>query len=154
MRALLQRASKASVSVGSQLLGHIGPGLVVLLGISRDDNEEETDYLVSKVLNLRIFDDESGRFTLSVLDVNSDLLVVSQFTLNADTRSGRRPSFTDAAPPELAESLFELALKKFRESGLRVETGQFQTHMLVSIENDGPVTVLIASADRHRPRRG
>ena len=146
--------SKASVSVGSQLLGQIGPGLVVLLGISRDDNEEETDYLVSKVLNLRIFDDESGRFNLSVLDVNSDLLVVSQFTLNADTRRGRRPSFTDAAPPELAESLFELALKKFRESGLRVETGQFQTHMLVSIENDGPVTVLIDSADRHRPRRG
>lgn len=146
--------SKASVSVGAQLLGHIGPGLVVLLGISRDDNEKETDYLVSKVLNLRIFDDESGRFNLSVLDVNSDLLVVSQFTLNADTRRGRRPSFTDAAPPELAESLFELALKKFRESGLRVETGQFQTHMLVSIENDGPVTVLIDSADRHRPRRG
>lgn len=146
--------SKASVSVGAQLLGHIGPGLVVLLGISRDDNEEETDYLVSKVLNLRIFDDESGRFNLSVLDVNSDLLVVSQFTLNADTRRGRRPSFTDAAPPERAEPLFELALKKFRESGLRVETGQFRTHMLVSIENDGPVTVLIDSADRHRLRRG
>ena len=146
--------SEASVSANDQLLGRIGPGLVVLLGISRDDAEEDADYLVTKALNLRIFDDDSGRFNLSALDVNADLLVVSQFTLYADTRKGRRPSFTDAAPPEQAEPLFQLVLAKFRESGLRVETGQFQAHMRVSIENDGPVTVLLDSADRHRSRRG
>ena len=145
--------SEATVSANGRLLGRIGPGLVVLLGINRDDAEEDAGYLVSKALNLRIFDDESGRFNLSAVDVNADLLVVSQFTLYADTRKGRRPSFTDAAPPEQAEPLFQLVLAKFRESGLRVETGQFQAHMRVSIENDGPVTIMLDSADRERPRR-
>ncbi len=154
MRALAQRVSEASVSANGQLLGHIGPGLVVLLGIGRDDAEEDAEYLVTKALNLRIFDDDSGRFNLSALDVNADLLVVSQFTLYADTRKGRRPSFTGAAPPDQAQRLFQLALAKFRDSGLRVETGQFQAYMRVSIENDGPVTVMLDSADRHRSRRG
>jgi len=136
------------------LLGRIGPGLVVLVGICRDDVEQDADYVVTKTLNLRVFADEDGRFDLSAGDVGADLLVISQFTLYADTRKGRRPSFTNAAPPDQAQPLFQLALARFRDSGLRVETGRFQAHMLVSIQNDGPVTILLDSADRHRPRRG
>ena len=136
------------------MLGRIGPGLVVLVGICRDDVEQDADYVVTKTLNLRVFADEDGRFDLSAGDVRADLLVISQFTLYADTRKGRRPSFTNAAPPDQAQPLFQLALARFRDSGLRVETGRFQAHMLVSIQNDGPVTILLDSADRHRPRRG
>lgn len=154
MRALVQRVSEASVSAEGQLLGRIGPGLVVLLGICRDDLEEDADYLVTKTLNLRVFGDIDGRFNHSAVDIGAELLVISQFTLYADTRKGRRPSFTNAAPPDQAQPLFQLALAKFRDSELRVETGQFQAHMLVSILNDGPVTILLDSADRHRPRRG
>ena len=154
MRALVQRVSEASVSADGQLLGRIGPGLVVFLGICRDDIEEDADYLVAKTLNLRVFGDADGRFNLSSGDVAADLLVISQFTLYADTRKGRRPSFTNAAPSDQAQPLFELALAKFRASGLNIATGQFQAHMLVSIQNDGPVTILLDSADRHRPRRG
>ena len=154
MRALVQRVSEASVSTEGQLLGRIGPGLVVFVGICRDDVEQDADYLVTKTLNLRVFGDEDGRFDLSAGDVGADLLVISQFTLYADTRKGRRPSFTNAAAPDQAQPLFQLALGKFRDSGLRVETGQFQAHMLVSIRNDGPVTILLDSADRHRPRKG
>ena len=154
MRALVQRVSEASVSAEGQLLGRIGPGLVVLLGICRDDVEQDADYLVAKTLNLRVFGDDDGRFNLAAGDVGAELLVISQFTLYADTRKGRRPSFTNAAPPDQAQPLFQLALAKFRDSELRVETGKFQAHMLVSIQNDGPVTILLDSADRHRPRRG
>ena len=136
------------------MLGRIGPGLVVLVGICREDVEQDADYVVTKTLNLRVFADEDGRFDLSAGDVGADLLVISQFTLYADTRKGRRPSFTNAAPPDQAQPLFQLALARFRDSGLRVETGRFQAHMLVSIQNDGPVTILLDSADRHRPRRG
>ena len=136
------------------MLGRIGPGLVVLVGICRDDVEQDADYVVTKTLNLRVFADEDDRFDLSAGDVGADLLVISQFTLYADTRKGRRPSFTNAAPPDQAQPLFQLALARFRDSGLRVETGRFQAHMLVSIQNDGPVTILLDSADRHRPRRG
>ena len=136
------------------MLGRIGPGLVVLVGICRDDVEQDADYVVTKTLNLRVFADEDGRFDLSAGDVGADLLVISQFTLYADTRKGRRPSFTNAAPPDQAQPLFQLALARFRDSGLRVETGRFQAHMLVSIQNDGPVTILLDSADRRRPRRG
>ena len=154
MRALVQRVSEASVSAEGELLGRIGPGLVVLVGICRDDVEQDADYVVTKTLNLRVFDDDDGRFNLAAGDVGAELLVISQFTLYADTRKGRRPSFTDAAPPDQAQPLFQLALAKFRDSELRVETGKFQAHMLVSIQNDGPVTILLDSADRHRPRRG
>ena len=154
MRGLVQRVSEASVSAEGALLGRIGPGLVVFVGICRDDVEQDADYLVAKTLNLRIFGDDAGRFNLSAGEVSADLLVISQFTLYADTRKGRRPSFTNAAPPDQAQPLFELTLTKFRDSGLRVETGQFQAHMLVSIQNDGPVTILLDSADRNRPRRG
>lgn len=153
MRALIQRVSEASVTIGGQMVGRIGPGFVILLGISRDDVEEEASYIVDKTVNLRIFDDEEGRFDSSALDIDAELLVVSQFTLFGDTRKGRRPSFTDAARPEEANRLFDHAVSLFRETGLPVATGRFQEHMLVSIQNDGPVTIMLDSADRERPRR-
>ena len=154
MRALVQRVSNASVTIDDEVVGRIGPGLVVLLGISQDDSENDAVYLVGKTLNLRIFDDDKGRFDRSALDIGAELLIVSQFTLYGDTRKGRRPSFTRAAPPDQAEALCDRAVELFRESGLSVETGRFQAHMMVSIHNDGPVTIMLDSADRERPRRG
>ncbi|MYA61541.1 MAG: D-tyrosyl-tRNA(Tyr) deacylase [Dehalococcoidia bacterium] len=148
MRALVQRVTEAYVSVEGEVLGQIGPGLVVLVGIARSDGDAHIEYIVSKTVNLRIFEDDEGRFNLSALDVGADLLVISQFTLYADTRRGRRPGFTEAAPPDAASALFETTLTRFRESGLRVETGRFQTHMHVEIHNDGPVTIMLDSADR------
>ncbi len=154
MRALVQRVTRASVSTQGQLLGSIGPGLAVLIGVAEGDGEAEAQYITDKVVNLRIFADEDGRFNRSALDVGAELLVISQFTLYADTRRGRRPGFTQAATPEEATTLFEQTLDLFRASGLRVETGRFQEHMLVEIHNDGPVTIMLDSADRERPRRG
>lgn len=154
MRALVQRVSAASVKVGDEVVGRIDRGLVVLLGISRDDTEADAEYTVGKVANLRIFSDDEGRFQSSALDVGAGLLIISQFTLHADTRKGRRPSFTKAAPPDAAERLFNRAVELFRQTGLKVETGRFQAHMMVSIQNDGPVTIMLDSTDRERPRRG
>ena len=148
MRALVQRVTEASVSVDGEVLGQIGPGLVVLVGIARADGDRHIEYIVSKTVNLRIFEDDEGRFNLSALDVGADLLVISQFTLYADTRRGRRPGFTDAASPDEASDIFEATLSRFKESGLRVETGRFQAHMRVEIHNDGPVTIMLDSADR------
>ena len=153
MRALVQRVSKASVTV-EDVVGQIEKGLVVFLGVGQGDGEEDARYVVEKVVNLRIFDDEDGRFNFSAMETAAHLLVISQFTLYADVRKGRRPSFTDAAPPEEAEALFERAVSLFKETGLRVETGRFQQRMLVNIHNEGPVTIWVDSADRHRPRRG
>jgi len=153
MRALVQRVARASVAVGDDVVGHIGRGLVVFLGVGEKDEEEDARYLVDKVVNLRIFDDEAGRFNISALDAGAQLLIISQFTLYADTRKGRRPSFTDAAPPAQAEALFGRVVSLFRETGLPVETGRFQEHMVVDIQNDGPVTIMLDSADRQRPRR-
>ncbi len=150
----MQRVSEASVSVDSELVGQIGNGFAVLIGVSKHDSELDADYIVNKVANLRVFSDDEGKFDRSAMDVGAELLLVSQFTLHADTRKGRRPSFTDAAPPELAESLFDQTIAKFRETGLRVETGRFQAYMMVSLINDGPVTIMIDSADTERPRRG
>ena len=149
MKALLQRVSKASVSVDGEVVGQIGQGLVVFLGISGGDTERDARYLAEKTVGLRIFSDSDGRFNLSVLDTWGELLVVSQFTLLADTRKGRRPSFTEAAPPEEAEALFERFLSYLRSSGLRVESGRFQQHMLVEIHNDGPVTILLDSKEKY-----
>ena len=154
MRALVQRVSRASVAVQGETVGEIGAGFVVLVGVSRDDDEADADYIVNKVAHLRVFADEQGKFNRSAMDVGAELLLISQFTLHADTRKGRRPSFVDAAPPTLAEPLFDRTVAKFRESGLRVATGVFQAHMMVSLINDGPVTIMIESADRERPRRG
>ena len=153
MRALIQRVARASVSVNGAEVGRTGEGLAVPLGVSREDDEEDARYLVERVVNLRIFPDEENRFNGSALDTGAELLVISQFTLYADTRKGRRPDFTQAAQPEQAERLYERAVELFRESGLRVETGRFREHMLVDIQNDGPVTLMIDSADRFRPRR-
>lgn len=153
MRALVQRVTNASVSVDDEVIGSIGSGLVVFVGISSDDNEEDAKYLASKTINLRILPDDEGKFNCSALDTGAELLIVSQFTLYADTRKGRRPSFTNAAPPDYAEPLFLQTVEMFRESGLKVETGRYQAHMMVSIHNDGPVTIMIDSADKDRPRR-
>ena len=154
MRALVQRVARASVAVEDDVVGQIQKGLVVFLGIGQDDGEEDARYVVEKVVNLRIFDDEAGRFNFSALETAAHLLLISQFTLYADTRKGRRPSFTDAAPPQEAEALFERTIGLFRETSLRVETGRFQQRMVVDVQNDGPVTIMVDSADRHRPRRG
>ncbi len=148
MKALVQRVSRASVSVNDDIVGEIGQGLVVFLGVAQGDLKEDTGYLASKVVNLRIFADETSHFALSALDVRGDILVVSQFTLLADSRKGRRPSFTEAAPPDLAEELYEFFVEQVRSTGLKVETGLFQEHMLVEIHNDGPVTILLESTMR------
>ncbi len=150
MKALLQRVTKASVSVIGEVVGRIGPGLVVLVGVANGDTERDAQSLAQRTVNLRIFADEASKFNLSVLDVKGELLVVSQFTLLADTRKGRRPSFVEAAPPELAEQLFERFVQQARTTGLKVETGRFQQHMQVEIHNDGPVTVLLDSRDKSR----
>ena len=154
MRVLIQRVAEASVTVEGQETGRIGRGLVVLLGIAEGDSTADADYLVGKLANLRIFADDEGRFNLSALDINAELLVVSQFTLYADTRRGRRPSFSKAAGPEEALRLYEYAVEACRSLGLKVATGRFQEHMLVRLENDGPVTLMLDSADRELPRRG
>ena len=154
MRALVQRVASASVSIDDAEIGRIGAGLVVLLGVAEGDDEADARYLVDKIVNMRIFADDQGRFNLSATDVRGDLLVVSQFTLHADTRRGRRPDFTAAADPETANRLYERAVAMFRETGLAVATGEFQAYMQVSLQNDGPVTIMVDSADRGRPRRG
>jgi D-tyrosyl-tRNA(Tyr) deacylase len=148
MKALLQRVIRASVSVNGDIVGKIGTGLVVLLGVAREDTEKDVVYLADKVANLRIFADNTSKFNLSAMDMGGEILVVSQFTLLADARKGRRPSFEAAASPEKAEALINLFTKLVRETGLQVETGRFQQHMVVEIHNDGPVTVALDSWDK------
>ena len=148
MKALLQRVTRASVSIGGEVVGKIGPGLVVLVGVASGDTGGEAQYLAQRTVNLRIFPDEEGKFNLSVLDIKGELLVVSQFTLLADTRKGRRPSFVEAAPPVQAEELIEKFIAEARTSGLKVETGRFQQYMQVEIHNDGPVTIMLDSQDK------
>ena len=154
MRALIQRVASATVLVEDLEVGRIGPGLVIFLGVGREDEESDAQYLVDKIVNLRIFADEENRFNCSALDVGAEFLLVSQFTLYAGTRKGRRPDFTQAAQPEEARRLYEHATDLFRQSGLKVATGRFQEYMQVHLVNDGPVTILLDSADRQRPRRG
>jgi len=152
VKALLQRVTHASVSVDGEVVGSIGHGLVSFIGVAAGDTEEDVEYLVQKMAGLRIFSDEDGKFNLSVLDVGGELLLVSQFTLLASTRKGRRPSFTDAAMPDLAEELFQRCLEQASATGLRVAAGRFQQYMQVEIHNDGPVTIMLDSWDRHLPR--
>ncbi len=154
MRALIQRVTAASVLIDDAEVGTIGPGLVVLLGVAGGDDDADAQWVVDKVVNMRIFADDAGRFNRSARDVDGGLLVVSQFTLYADTRRGRRPDFTRAAAPEEANRLYEAAVAMFRETGLTVATGEFQAYMQVRLQNDGPVTIMVDSADRGRPRRG
>lgn len=141
MRALIQRVSKASVTVDGQTISSIGKGLLILLGVGHGDGEEQVKFLAEKAVRLRIFEDDQGKTNLSVLGVKGEVIVVSQFTLYADTRKGRRPSFIDAAPPHLAEPLVDLFAELLRGHGVPAQTGQFGAHMEVEIHNDGPVTI-------------
>jgi D-tyrosyl-tRNA(Tyr) deacylase len=151
MRALLQRVSYARVSVGGQPVASIGPGLLVLLGVGQDDGEREVQTLADKIVNLRLFEDEAGKMNRSLLDCRGELLVVSQFTLYADARKGRRPGFSEAAPPALAEPLIAQFQERVRSYGISVRAGVFGAHMLVELGNDGPVTIWLDTADL--PRR-
>ena len=145
MRAVVQRVSRASVTVGQEVVGTIGQGLFVLLGVSNKDTETDARYCVEKILNLRIFEDAEGKMNLSLIDLAGELLVVSQFTLYGDTRRGRRPSFIDAAAPAEANRLYKYFVAECRQQISKVETGQFQAMMDVELLNDGPVTILIDS---------
>lgn len=141
MRVLLQRVSHASVSVEGNVVSSIGKGLLILLGVGHRDGEDQARFLAEKVANLRIFQDEQGKTNLSVLDIKGEAIVVSQFTLYADARKGRRPSFTDAAAPEIAAPMVERFVVLLRTQGVPTQTGRFGEHMSVTIENDGPVTI-------------
>lgn len=143
MRALIQRVSHASVTVDGRVTGRIGRGFVVLLGITHTDGRAEADWVAAKIAGLRVFDDDAGKMNRSLADVDGQLLVVSQFTLYGDARKGRRPSFTDAAAPELAEPLIDYFVETLRDAGFTVATGVFGTHMDVEIHNEGPITMLI-----------
>lgn len=145
MRAVVQRVSAASVTVEGRKVGSIGPGLLVLLGVARGDTEKDGEYLAEKLAGLRIFEDEEEKMNRSVAQMGGSILLVSQFTLYGDVRHGRRPSFTQAAPPDEANRLYEDLAQKLRDKGMTVETGQFQAHMEVSLVNDGPVTILLDS---------
>ena len=143
MRVVIQRVSSSRVLVNRRTVAEIGPGVVILLGIGPQDTEEQARYLVEKIANLRIFEDDEGKINRSLLDVQGEALVVSQFTLYADTRKGRRPSFTDAAPPEIAAPLVKRFAVMLGTQGIPTQTGEFGAHMLVEIYNDGPVTILM-----------
>ena len=145
MRAVVQRVIQSSVTVDGEPVGAIGPGLMVLIGVSVDDTDKDLKYIVDKVPNLRIFDDENGVMNKSVLDAGGSILAVSQFTLYGDARGGRRPSYIRAAKPEMANELYERAVAAWRSLGIHVETGRFRTEMKVSLVNDGPVTILLDS---------
>jgi D-aminoacyl-tRNA deacylase len=150
LKAIIQRVTKASVSVDGELVGKIGAGLVALVGVADDDTERDAAYLADKITNLRIFADEASKFNRSALEIKAEILIISQFTLLADTRKGRRPSFESAARPEKAEALMNLFVELVRNTRLKVETGKFQQHMLVEIHNDGPVTIALDSRDKIR----
>jgi D-tyrosyl-tRNA(Tyr) deacylase len=154
LRALIQRVAQAWVQIEGQEVGRIDRGLVILLGVAEEDTEDDAKYLVDKISNLRIFADEQNRFNRSALDVGAEFLIVSQFTLYADTRKGRRPDFTQAASPQKAQHLYQHMVDLFRATSLKVATGRFQEYMQVHLQNDGPVTLMLDSADRHRSRRG
>jgi D-tyrosyl-tRNA(Tyr) deacylase len=153
MRAVLQRVTHARVLVGERIVGEIGPGILALIGVEKGDADADAGYVATKIRDVRIFEDDGGidgrkRMNRSVADVGGGVLVVSQFTLSGDVRRGRRPSFDDAAPPEVARALYESVVRQLRESGLSVATGEFQAMMRVALENDGPVTILIDSRRR------
>lgn len=145
MRAVVQRVGQASVQVDGRVVGQISAGLLVLLGVSKTDRESDADYLVDKIIGLRIFEDEDGKMNRSVAEISGAILMVSQFTLYGDVRRGKRPSFDEAARPEEARRLYEYAVKKIRDAGLRCQTGEFQAMMKVSLVNEGPVTILLDS---------
>ena len=145
MRAVVQRVKQSSVKAGNEIVGQIGSGLLVLLGVARSDTASDANYMVNKIINLRIFEDQDGKMNRSLLDTGGELLAVSQFTLLADCRKGRRPSFVDAAEPQQATDLYQKFVDLVREKGVNVQTGRFQAMMEVALVNDGPVTIIIES---------
>lgn len=145
MRAVVQRVSSSKVTVDENIIGEIDKGLLILLGVTHEDTSEDVDYLLEKIVNLRIFEDDNEKMNLSLKDVNGELLVVSQFTLYGDCKKGRRPNFTSAAKPDLANKLYEEFVDKAKKQNIKVGTGQFGAHMMVELVNDGPVTMLIDS---------
>ncbi len=145
MRCVVQRVTEASVTVEGEVVGKTGPGLMVLIGVSSDDQEADLKYMADKVPNLRVFDDENGVMNRSILDAGGEILAVSQFTLYGDARGGRRPSYFRAAKPEAANTLYERLVEAWRQKGIHVETGRFRTEMQVALVNDGPVTILLDS---------
>lgn len=145
MRAVVQKVSSSKVTVDEEVIGQINQGLMVLLGVTHDDTSKDVDYMVDKVTNLRIFEDTEGKMNLSLKDVEGEVLAVSQFTLYGDARRGRRPSFSDAARPEVANPLYEEFVEKVKNQGINVGTGKFGAHMMVDLINDGPVTILLES---------
>jgi D-tyrosyl-tRNA(Tyr) deacylase len=147
MRACVQRVGEAHVTVNGAETGRIGRGLVVLLGVGHNDGETEVNWLADKIAGLRVFEDSAGKMNLSLAEVEGAMLVISQFTLFGDCRRGRRPSFTDAAPPDLAERLYEAFISVLIRAGIEIATGKFREHMLVSLVNDGPVTLWIDTAE-------
>jgi len=148
LKIVVQKVSRASVSVSSKTFSSIDRGLVLLVGISKTDGPEDIQYLVNKIINLRLFSSGKSNFDISVKDANNEILIVSQFTLYGDTKKGRRPSFTEAAPPEIASDIFNELVTKFEQTGVVTKTGNFQSYMVVEIINDGPVTLLIDSKDK------
>ncbi len=147
MRAVVQRVSESSVTVDGDIVGSIGPGLMVLLGVTHEDTEKDADFLVDKIIHLRIFSDDAGKMNRSLLDTGGEMLVVSQFTLYGDCRKGRRPSFIQAADPDKGNALYEYFVAKVREKGVTTATGSFGAMMAVSLVNDGPVTLIL---EKHR----
>lgn len=145
MKAVIQRVKESSVTVDGKIISHIGPGLLVLLGVAQADKESDAAFLAEKTVNLRIFEDENNKLNRSLKDTGNAMLVVSQFTLLGDCRKGRRPSFVNSAEPEKAENLYEYFVRKVKETGIQVETGQFRAMMDVSLINDGPVTLILES---------
>jgi D-tyrosyl-tRNA(Tyr) deacylase len=145
MRAVVQRVTRAKVTVENETIGEINQGLVIFVGVARDDSETDAEYLAAKIVSLRIFDDEAGKMNRSVKDVDGGLLVISQFTLYGDVRRGRRPSWFDAAAPEVAKPLYEFFLKEVQQLSTKVARGSFQAMMQVELINDGPVTILVDS---------
>jgi D-tyrosyl-tRNA(Tyr) deacylase len=145
MRAVVQRVSRAQVTVDGEITGEIGPGLLVLVGVGRDDTETDAVYLAEKIAGLRVFEDQAGKMNLGVHEIGGSVLAVSQFTLYGDVRRGKRPSFDAAAAPETARALYEFFVERIRTEGLRCETGRFQATMKVELVNEGPVTILLDS---------
>jgi D-tyrosyl-tRNA(Tyr) deacylase len=148
MRVIIQRVSEASVSIDSQVKAKIGYGLMILVGISTEDNQEDIDWLTQKIINLRVFNDENGKMNLSLLDIKGEVLLISQFTLFASTKKGNRPSFIQSAKPEIAIPLYEQLIESLKATGIEIKTGRFGADMKVSLTNDGPVTIIIDSKNK------